>query len=230
MQIISGDILMWSWFSQPHGYDFNGFLIADRSGNLCIDPVEPSEQVLHELAQRGVSRILLTNRNHVRAANQVRARTGAFTAIHPDDAAYARGQGAELDDALEVGEKIGPLVVVGVPGKSPGEVAFHWPERKLLIVGDAVVGNPPGRLSVLREKVMDDAARLRESVRRLLVLEFDALLVGDGACVHCDAKQRLRELVDAFPSSELGQSCRGCSGRVLRRAGARRIIPREGVA
>ncbi len=100
-------------------------------------------------AQRGVSRILLTNRNHVRAANRLRASTGARTAIHPDDAAYARGQGAELDDELLVGEKIGALVAVGVPGKSPGEVAFYWPERKLLIVGDAVVGNPPGRLSLL---------------------------------------------------------------------------------
>ena len=199
MRTIADDILTWSWFSEPHGYDFNGFLITDRSGNLGIDPVEPSEQVLHELAQRGVSRILLTNRNHVRAANRVRASTGARTAIHPDDAAYARGQGAELDDELQVGEKIGALVAVGVPGKSPGEVAFYWPERKLLIVGDAVVGNPPGRLSLLREKVMDDPARLRESVRRLLALDFDALLVGDGACVHHDAKQRLQELVDTFP-------------------------------
>ena len=70
MRTIADDILTWSWFSEPHSYDFNGFLITDRSGNLSIDPVEPSEQVLHELAQRGVSRILLTNRNHVRAANR----------------------------------------------------------------------------------------------------------------------------------------------------------------
>jgi len=199
VRTIANDILTWSWFSEPHGYDFNGFLITDRSGNLSIDPVEPSEQVLHELVQRGVSRNLLTNRNHVRAANRLRASTGARTAIHPDDAAYARGQGAELDDELQVGEKVGALVAVAVPGKSLGEVAFYWPERKLLIVGDAVVGNPPGRLSLLREKVMDDPARLRESVRRLLALDFDTLLVGDGVCVHHDAKQRLQELVDTFP-------------------------------
>ena len=80
MRIIAGDILTWSWFSQPHGYDFNGFLISDRAGNLAIDPVEPTEQILHELVQRGVSRILLTNRNHVRAVNRVRASTGARTA------------------------------------------------------------------------------------------------------------------------------------------------------
>jgi glyoxylase-like metal-dependent hydrolase (beta-lactamase superfamily II) len=92
-----------------------------------------------------VSRILLTNRNHSRAANKVRDRTGARTAIHPADAPHARSQGAELDDELKLGEKVGPLVVVGVGGKSPGEIALHWPERKILIVGDAVIGNPPGR-------------------------------------------------------------------------------------
>jgi glyoxylase-like metal-dependent hydrolase (beta-lactamase superfamily II) len=199
MRTISDDILAWSWFSQPHGYDFNGFLISDRAGNLAIDPVEPAEQVLHELAQRGVSRILLTNRNHVRAANRVRASTGARTGIHAGDAAHARSQGAVLDDELEVGDKIGPLTVIGVPGKSAGEVAFHWPERRLLIVGDAVVGNPPGRLGLLREQVLDDPARLRESVRRLLSLEFDTLLVGDGECVLHDARERLRELVETFP-------------------------------
>jgi glyoxylase-like metal-dependent hydrolase (beta-lactamase superfamily II) len=200
MRTIAADILAWSCFSQPHGYDFNGFLIGDRgAGNLAIDPVEPTEQVLHELTQRGVSRILLTNRNHVRAANRVRASTGARTGIHAGDAAHARSQGAVLDDELEVGGKIGPLTVIGVPGKSAGEVAFHWPERRLLIVGDAIVGNPPGRLGLLREQVLDDPARLRESVRRLLSLEFDTLLVGDGECVLHDARERLRELVATFP-------------------------------
>ena len=199
VRTIASDILTWSWFSQPHGYNFNGFLISDRADNLAIDPVEPTEQDLDELAQRGVTRILLTNRNHVRAANRVRASTGARTAMHAGDAAYARGQGAELDDELQVGDKIGPLTVIGVPGKSPGEVAFHWPERRLLIVGDAVVGNPPGRLSLLREKVLDDPAKLRESVRQLVSLDFDTLLVGDGECVLNDARERLRELVETFP-------------------------------
>jgi glyoxylase-like metal-dependent hydrolase (beta-lactamase superfamily II) len=78
-------------------------------------------------------------------------------------------------------------------------VAFHWPERRLLIVGDAVVGNPPGRLSLLREKVLDDPTRLRESVRQLLSLDFDTLLVGDGECVLHDARERLGELVETFP-------------------------------
>ena len=85
-------------------------------------------------------------------------------------------------------------------GKSPGEVALHWPERKILLVGDAVVGHPPGRCKLLPDKVVDDPARLRDSVRALLALDFDILLVGDGDPILDSAKDRLRELVDSFPT------------------------------
>ncbi len=200
MREVVKDIFSWQRFSEPHGYDFNGHLIRQAEGNLCIDPVEPSEEAIEAIAELGVARILLTNRNHSRAANAVRARTGATTAINPEDAAHARGEGTELDADLGVGERIGPLVVIGAPGKSPGEVALHWPARRLLIVGDAVIGNPPGRCGLLPEKVMDDPAALRASVRELLELDFDTLLVGDGEPILQDAKERLEELVEGFPT------------------------------
>jgi glyoxylase-like metal-dependent hydrolase (beta-lactamase superfamily II) len=200
METILGDVFTWSWFSEPHGYNFNSLLIPYSDGNICIDPVEPTDEVMIELVRIGVSRILLTNRNHVRAANKVRERTHARCYIHPEDAEYAKKQGAILDRELHEGEKIGPLEVIGASGKSPGEVAFLWPDRKTLIVGDAVIGNPPGRLTLLRERVMDDPARLRRSVQQLLTLDFDTILPGDGVSVVGDAKQRLQELVATFTS------------------------------
>ena len=198
-EILTG-IYTWPWFSEPHGYNFNGHLVLHEGGNLCIDPVEPTVGDLEEIARLGASRILLTNRNHSRAANKIRARTGARTAIHPADAPHACKEGADLDDELHIGQKVGPLVVVGAPGKSPGEVVLNWPERKILIVGDAVVGDPPGKCKLLPEKVLDDLPRLRESVSSLLALDFDILLVGDGAPILQGAKERLRELVNTFPN------------------------------
>ena len=198
METIATDIRTWSWFSTPHGYNFNGLLISHPQGNICIDPVDASAADLEEIVHARPTRVLLTNRNHVRAANQLRERTGARVAIHPADAPYARGQSAVIDDELRVGERVGPLTVVAVPGKSPGEIALHWPERKILIVGDAVIGNPPGRCSLLREAVLDDPPRLRESVRKLLAIDFDTLLFGDGVSIMSGAKDRLRELVATF--------------------------------
>jgi glyoxylase-like metal-dependent hydrolase (beta-lactamase superfamily II) len=198
MDEIVADVFTWAWFSEPHGYNFNGYLIRHTEGNLCIDPVAPGDEGLADIARIGVARILLTNRNHSRAANLVRARTGATTLIHPQDAAHARSQGAEIDGDLKAGETVGPFTVVAAPGKSSGEVALHWPQRKVLVVGDVVIGHPPGRCGLLRDKVMDDPAGLRRSVRALLALDFDILLVGDGTPILSDAKQRLQELVATF--------------------------------
>ncbi len=193
-------VLSWSWFSEPHCYYINGTLLQKAEGNLCVDPVDPSEEVLDRLAVEGVAQILITNRNHTRAANRVRERTGAPVVIHSADAAYARDQGTAIDAELEVGERAGPFSVLGVPGKSPGEIAFHDPARRLLVVGDAVIGNPPGQLSLLRERVMDDPARLRASVRSLLDLDFDALMVGDGIPIREGGHERLQELVASLPT------------------------------
>lgn len=200
MREILSDVFTWSRFSEPHGYDFNGYLLRDPAGNVCIDPVEPSADELAAIERIGAATVVLTNRNHVRAANLLRTTLGARVAIHADDAAYARTQGAEIDDVLHAGARIGPLVAVAVPGKSPGEIALHWPARDILVVGDAVVGNPPGHCALLRDKVMDDPARLRASVETLLALEFDTLLVGDGSPILGGAHGRLSELVATFPT------------------------------
>lgn len=199
MREIVKDVHTWSRLSEPHGYDFNGYFVRDSKGNLAIDPVEPTADDLEWLAGQGVARILLTNRNHSRGANRLRERCGARTAIHPADAAHARAQRCALDEELQVGMQIGPLRVLSGAGKSPGEVVLHWPARGLAFIGDLVIGNPPGRLSLLPEAKMDDPARLRQSVRALLDLELDALLVGDGVAILSDAKTRLAELVAGFP-------------------------------
>jgi glyoxylase-like metal-dependent hydrolase (beta-lactamase superfamily II) len=193
-------VLTWSWFSEPHGYDFNGTLFLHESGNLCVDPVPPSDAVLERLAQEGIAQILITNRNHTRAANRIAERTGAQVAIHPADAGHAREQGAHIDAALEVGQQVGSFTIVGAPGKSPGEVALHDPARGLLVVGDALIGNPPGALSLLPDRVVDDPAQLRDSVRALMALDFDALIVGDGVPILQGAKEQLEKLVATLPA------------------------------
>lgn len=192
-------ILCWSRLSEPHGYNFNGTLLLLPEGNLCIDPVEPSPEVLDRLAAEGVARILITNRNHTRAANRVRERTGARIAIHPADAQHARGEGVEIDDMLELGQLLGPFQVLEAVGKSPGEIALYAASRRLLVVGDAVIGNPSGQCSLLPEKVMDDPAKLRASVSRWLELDLETLVLGDGDSILQGAGQQLKKLVASFP-------------------------------
>ncbi|MGZ6123799.1 MAG: MBL fold metallo-hydrolase [Myxococcales bacterium] len=195
MREILPGILTWPWFSARHGYDFNGWLVRHPGGNVCVDPVEMPDSVLEEIAREGVGRILLTNRNHFRASMKVRERTKARIAIHPADAAFAREKGTAVDDELRPDQRAGPFTVMDAHGKSPGEVALHWPERRILLVGDACVGNPPGECALLPDAAIDDKRALIESLRRLSRLEFDALLVGDGAPVLEGGRAALERLV-----------------------------------
>jgi glyoxylase-like metal-dependent hydrolase (beta-lactamase superfamily II) len=196
-EIVPG-IFMWSWLSEPHGYNFNGYLVQHATGNICVDPVEPTPEALARMTSDGVARIVLTNRNHTRRANLIREKTGATVAIHPADATYATTQGTPIDADLRAGDKLGPFDIVPMPGKSPGEIVLHWPDRRLLIVGDAVIGTPPGKLTLLREKVMDDPHQLRKSLRNLPTENVEIVLTGDGEPILVDGAARLRELVATF--------------------------------
>lgn len=191
-------VFTWAWFSERHGYDFNGYLLRAPGGNVVVDPVEMSDATLDAIAREGVSLILLTNRNHTRASVRVRERTGAPVAIHAADAPHARAQGAVVDRELSFGERVGPFVALDAHGKSPGEVAFHWPERRLLVVGDACVGNPAGACGLLPEKVIDDVAALKASLARLAGVEFEGLLLGDGVPLTAGGRDALRALVATF--------------------------------
>jgi glyoxylase-like metal-dependent hydrolase (beta-lactamase superfamily II) len=190
------DVFTWPWFSERHGYDFNGYLFRLPTGNLAVDPVEMPSGVLAELTKIGVSAILVTNRNHTRASRELREATATRVAIHPADAAHARAQGASIDGELRVGERIGPFTVLSAEGKSPGEVALYWPERKILVIGDACVGKPPGECALLPESVIDDPAALRRSLARLArETDFDVLLMGDGAPILRGGRAALARLV-----------------------------------
>ena len=195
MREILPGILTWPWFSARHGYDFNGWLVRHPEGNVCIDPVEMTDEILEEIAREGVARIVLTNRNHFRSSMRVRERTGARIAIHPADAGFARGKGTAVDDELLPGESAGPFALVDAHGKSPGEIALHWPARRILLVGDACVGKPPGECALLPDAVIDDKPALIESLRRLSRLDFDSLLVGDGAPILEGGRAALERLV-----------------------------------
>jgi hypothetical protein len=81
-----------------------------------------------------ITRFTLGTELNIREPLRLRSFANAqvlVSTIHRDDSAYEMGQGAVLDGELHQDEKIGPLEVIGVSGKSPGEVAFLWPERKV---------------------------------------------------------------------------------------------------
>lgn len=198
MREILPGIFMWSWLSPPHGYNFNGHLFTLPGLTLVVDPVAAEPADWDALLAAKPQRIVLTNRNHGRKSAELREATGARIAIAPADAEHARKEGTAIDDTLAIGEKIGPFIVVSAAGKSPGEIALFHPERRLLIVGDALIGDPPGGVRLLKPQVIDDLEKLKTSVKNLLALDFDTLLVGDGEPILTGAHAAVTRLCASF--------------------------------
>src|SRR5262245_340486 len=198
-EVIPG-VFEWPWFSERFGYDFHGFLVRHEGGNVAVDPVQMSEPVFEGLCAEGVGTIVLTNRNHFRDAARLHEATRAPVLVHAADADFVRGKGVPVTGMLAPGDRVGPLVAVACPGKSPGEVVLHWPERRLLILGDAAVGSTPGALGLLPAAVIDDLPRLHESLRRLATtLDVETLLCADGDHILTGGTEALCTLVASFP-------------------------------
>lgn len=97
-----------------------------------------------------------------------------------------------VDELAEDGDAIGPLQVVYAPGHSPGHLAFVWPERRLVIAGDAVATWPelcPGWHAFNLDK-----RRHHVSLQRLAALDAGIVAVGHGDALlegAADAVHRL---------------------------------------
>jgi glyoxylase-like metal-dependent hydrolase (beta-lactamase superfamily II) len=157
-----------------------------------IDPVALSVEDFAYLDAAGLEpdALVITNRNHLRSREQVLARWKIPVVLHVAEAPEA---GVSADRTVKDGDDLFGLRVVHVPGKSPGEIALLWPERRALLVGDALI-SPYGKIKTVPDEKMDNPALLRTSLGRFKTLEFDALLVGDGDPVVKDAKA----VVEAF--------------------------------
>jgi glyoxylase-like metal-dependent hydrolase (beta-lactamase superfamily II) len=192
VKAIVRDVQTWSVFSDQKGYAFNGYAVSTEEG---IDPPDPgADGWLTVDLLEPFAGVWLTNRNHSRAAAAFRDRYGLTICAHKG---RCRPAGAGADRTVAGATSIaGDIEIVPVPGKSPGEIAFHLPRSSALIVGDLVIGVPAGELSTYPEEVIDDRAELQRSAARLLDYDFDALLLCDGQPLPSSGKDKLREFVE----------------------------------
>jgi glyoxylase-like metal-dependent hydrolase (beta-lactamase superfamily II) len=189
------DVQTWSVLSPEKGYAFNGYAVSTEEGTVLIDPPDPGEDGWQTIdMMEPFAGVWLTNRNHSRAAAGFRERYGVTVWAHEADAdRLEAGADRTISGRTTIG---GDIEVLPVPGKSPGEIAFHLPRSSALIVGDLVIGVPPGELSTYPDAVIDDRAQLHRSAAALLDYEFDALLLCDGQSLPSGGKDKLREFVE----------------------------------
>jgi glyoxylase-like metal-dependent hydrolase (beta-lactamase superfamily II) len=140
--------------------------------------------------QRGgrLDYILITNRDHLREAAAYKAEFACQLWFPETDAPQME---VKPDKIYKDGELLsGGIWAVHLQNqKSPGECALFIQQGKgIMIVGDALIGKPPGSVSMLPPEKYADPAKARDGLRRLLKYHFDTLLVGDGASILSGAK------------------------------------------
>jgi glyoxylase-like metal-dependent hydrolase (beta-lactamase superfamily II) len=195
-EIVSG-VWIWSWFSPEKGLDFNGFYVRGSGTAALVDPPAWAESDRKQMERLGRPEVVLvTNRNHTRRSRDLAARFGIPVRIHEAD---ARAVDPPLDGTFRDGDDLpAGLRAITLSGlKSPGETALHVPASDAMILGDALIGRPPGELSLLAPPLVPDAARAREGLRRLLDCPFDALLVGDGVSLPRGGRAALERFLAA---------------------------------
>ena len=99
-----------------------------------------------------------------------------------------------VDQAVQEDDQVGPLRVLHIPGHTPGHLAFHWAERGVLAVGDAIATWP--QLDAGWPGFNLNEEQYRASLRRLAQLEANVVAVGHGEALAEGAAEDVHAAVD----------------------------------
>lgn len=196
-QIVPG-IWQWSWFSDEKQLDFNGHLLEIGDHRVIVDPPPMTGDALETIRRRGqVDYIVITNRDHTRESASLQKELGCRILAPQADS-------SEIPFAVDKTYGDGELLPGGIwaihlaDQKSPGESAlFLQRGGGILILGDALIGKPPGQVAMLPPEKYTDASKARQGLQRLLKYDFDTLLVGDGASIITGAKPIVQQAMHA---------------------------------
>lgn len=186
----------WEQFSPEIKTDLSCAAWRDGDAVALIDPVPLTMSALYEVVRR-VNRVavLLTNANHERGAQWFRARFSleiwAHLAAEPDLKTSVQHY---FDDGASLP---GGLRAIHLPGSSASETAFFMPNNGgIVFVGDALVNMSSSGLAFLPDKYSKDPAQSRQSLRKLLALDFEKMTFAHGQPIVHNAKARLTALLE----------------------------------
>jgi uncharacterized cupin superfamily protein len=193
---IDGISMWWRW--QPdRGVNFNSWLVRGPGGVFVVDPLEPDDDaVFDRCREAGAAAVVITNRDHERAAARFARELGGVPIVAA--AADAPQLSVTADRTVIDGERIFGWHVIVLDGyKTPGEMVLYSPELRTAISGDAFWGTPAGALRLMPDEKLADPVRAVLSARRIRALWIDHLLVGDGMPIFGDARRALTAMIAA---------------------------------
>jgi hypothetical protein len=210
---------LWRWTARhpewhPGEFGAEVACFAARAGGetlLLIDPLLPDDPssvlaVLDEQVDKRVA-IMISVPYHVRSSEELwrRYRDSAETTIHGHRACAKRLEDRAAFREIEPGEPLPGGVTAHTIGKPRRhEMPLHLPSHDALVFGDAVA-ETGGRLAMWTSDKVDAKVerfyreRFAPSLRPLLELDFDSVLVTHGQPLLTGGKRALARALDAKP-------------------------------
>ncbi|MCX5053641.1 MULTISPECIES: MBL fold metallo-hydrolase [unclassified Streptomyces] len=183
--------------------DNNVWVIGDDHEVIVVDAAHDAEAIAEVVGGRRLRAIVCTHahNDHVDAAPELAARTGAPILLHPDDLPLwkqthpDRDPDGELADGQLLAVAGVELTVLHTPGHAPGAVCLYVPGLTALFSGDTLFAGGPGATG----RSYSDFPTIVESIReRLLTLPGDTVVhTGHGGTTTVAAEApHLQEWID----------------------------------
>lgn len=197
------NIWIWSVHSEKQNIHYNSYLIhTEGSQSFIVDPVAAGPEVLDGLTPLPKPTcIVLTTGAHEREALSFKERLNIPIMISE---AAASGLSFRPDSTFNDADVLpGGWQAILLPDQdTPGECALYQPDRKILIVGDALVGKPfqflslPADIYAGTRRSAASIHNARQGLRRLLDLDIRAILPGSGDPVMQNVHSLLKDVIE----------------------------------
>src|SRR5918912_238448 len=194
MEEILPGVQHWTAFHRGIGQVVHSYLYAPA--HALIDPMLP-EDGLDALDRYRPERILLTNLHHYRQSDELRERFGCPVLCH--EAGLHDFEGGPEVRGFSFGQEVASGVdALELDAICPEETALHLRDAGALTLADSVIRRRDGALAFVSDYLLGEEPErvkgdIRRALRRLLDVDFDALLLAHGEPLRSGAKAALRE-------------------------------------
>jgi hypothetical protein len=205
-EVVPG-ILHWSGTHPNHGQVVHSHYLTEQ--RAAIDPIGVDGLIAALDEAGGVEQVLLSNRHHLRGSVEIAEAFGAALRCPRTGLHEFEGPGTPEFIAYDWEEQITEGVTAHEVGSlAPDDGALHIAIGPgALALADSVMSDAEG-LGFVPDSLMDEPEEtkrgLLDSLRGLLRLDFDVLLLAHGAPMPAGGKQALEGFVDSPRSASFG--------------------------
>jgi hypothetical protein len=192
---IAPKLRRWTAWHEEWRQEVGSLAVDTSDGLVLIDPIDPPPDV------RKPAHVLLTVFWHARPGGNLEAQ---HVWAHSRGVRRLKNRGVEVTDTVDSGEPL-PGGIQAFDTARESEVVYWLPDQKAIAVGDVLLGagaKPHATSEPLRlcpERWLDKKKHrdLKKSLRPLLELPLERILVSHGEPVLTGGKDVLAALLDA---------------------------------